>query len=75
MDDLLPVNQSLIQDDMGHMFQYSPVFTKSTNPSEFWPSLVEKAYAKLHGRFELVHGGLSPHAFVELTGGIMESIS
>jgi hypothetical protein len=40
--------------------------------SEYWIPLIEKAYAKLHGCYEAIHGGSISQALVDLTGGIAE---
>lgn len=50
------------------------VFCKNKRePNEFWAALIEKAYAKLYGNYELLDGGFSSDALVDLTGGIQES--
>ncbi|XP_060042802.1 calpain-13 [Erinaceus europaeus] len=41
---------------------------------EFWPSLLEKAYAKLRGSYHHLHFGYLPDALVDLTGGVVTSI-
>ncbi|XP_030848278.1 calpain-A [Strongylocentrotus purpuratus] len=61
IDDRLPVSH-----------QGRRVFASSSDPNEFWPSLVEKAYAKLHGSYSGLSGGMAADAFVDLTGGLAE---
>ncbi|KAH9519525.1 hypothetical protein Btru_002925 [Bulinus truncatus] len=48
------------------------IYGRCTNPIEFWVALVEKAYAKVHGCYEALGGGITKDAFVDLTGGIAE---
>jgi len=52
----------------------SPIYAKCADPNEYWVPLIEKAYAKLHGSYEALHGGSMAQALVDLTGGISEKI-
>lgn len=47
-------------------------FVKSLNVDEFWPFLIEKAFAKLFGSYALLHGGSPCKAMSILTGGFVE---
>lgn len=48
------------------------LFMRSSDPDEFWSSLFEKAYAKLHGSYDALRGGTTCEAMVDLTGGLTE---
>ena len=58
MDDTLPCQYNL------------PVFAKDKNNREFWVSLIEKAYAKLHGDYSKLNSGFIHEGLTDLTGSI-----
>jgi len=47
---------------------YEPVGCTSKIAGVMWPILVEKAFAKLYGSYNILHGGYSSTAFENLTG-------
>lgn len=51
-----------------------PAFATSRKGNELWVSILEKAYAKLHGSYEALEGGQVHDALVDLTGGAGEEI-
>ncbi|XP_045835744.1 calpain-13 [Meles meles] len=45
-----------------------------SNDQEFWPCLLEKAYAKFHGSYANLHYGFLPDSLVDLTGGVVTNV-
>ena len=66
VDDYLPV-----QDKNG---KTKLAYIKSDQPNELWPALLEKAYAKLSGTYENMHGGIAMDSMIDFTGGVSELI-
>jgi hypothetical protein len=52
----------------------TPLYGHNVDVNEVWVPLIEKAYAKLHGCYEALHGGSMVEAMVDLTGGVSEKI-
>lgn len=49
-------------------------FLQSASTNSYWPGLLEKAYAKLHGSYEALKYGTLLDGLADLTGGITEAI-
>jgi hypothetical protein len=62
VDDRLPVKKD------------SPIYMKSSRAEEFWPALLEKAYAKAKGSYELLNHWMPIDGCIELTGGVPERV-
>ncbi|XP_012942074.1 calpain-9 [Aplysia californica] len=61
IDDLLPTKRGQL------------IFVNSPQSNEFWPALMEKAYAKVYGSYEALKGGFLVDSLTDLTGGLAES--
>ncbi|XP_076017101.1 calpain-1 catalytic subunit-like isoform X2 [Genypterus blacodes] len=46
------------------------IFVRSTTPNEFWPALLEKAYAKVCGSYADMNAGTPAEALMDFTGGV-----
>ncbi len=64
IDDQLPVR------DWGPGYKVQLAMACSAQAHEFWPSLLEKAYAKLYRGYSSLESGFVDSALVDLTGGI-----
>ncbi|XP_070285045.1 calpain-13 [Myotis yumanensis] len=65
----------VVVDDRLPVLNRRYLFVHPLNNQEFWPCLLEKAYAKFRGSYQHLHYGYLPDALVDLTGGVVTSIS
>lgn len=67
LDDYFPTNN-----DKSHPFV--EVFGDKNSVRNIWPMLIEKAYAKMYGCYNLIVGGLVDRTLADLCNGIPSSI-
>ena len=60
----------VIVDDLVPTSHGTPTYGRSTNPKEFWVTILEKAYAKKYGSYSIIEGGHTSKALAELTNGV-----
>ncbi|XP_040207250.1 calpain-13-like isoform X2 [Rana temporaria] len=60
----------IVIDDLLPFCNGELLYVRPSSANEFWPCLLEKAYAKLLGSYQNLHWGFPEEAFVNLTGGI-----
>ncbi|RLN25816.1 hypothetical protein BBJ28_00020035, partial [Nothophytophthora sp. Chile5] len=70
----------VLVDDRFPVFGFSdkkagkPYFARCRDPNELWVTVLEKAYAKLHGSYEALIGGFVDCALNDLTGMCSEQV-
>jgi hypothetical protein len=61
--------QTVVVDDYLPTLNGRPCFARNRRePNELWVSLLEKAYAKVHGSYAAIKSGDAPHAVADLLG-------
>ncbi|XP_043914833.1 calpain-13-like [Protopterus annectens] len=64
----------VVVDDRLPVYENECLYVNAVHINEFWPALLEKAFAKLHGSYQNLHFGRLDEALVDLSGGIKKSI-
>lgn len=64
----------VIIDDFFPTVDQNYPFVSSSDRTELWPIILEKAYAKKYGSYSIIEGGFTDLALSELTNGIPEKI-
>lgn len=60
--------KSVIVDDYLPVVVHTPKFAHSKDACELWPSILEKAFAKIHGSYAAIQSGDPVHALSDMTG-------
>jgi Ca2+-binding EF-hand superfamily protein len=55
-------------------YEPSLVFGRNKDDRELWVAIIEKAFAKLHGCYEALGGGLIDDGLVDMTGFVAEKV-
>ena len=63
--------RTVLVDTMLPCVTSGPAFCHGASGLELWPSVLLKAYAKMHGGYAKLHGGDAGDALVDLTGGAL----
>ena len=70
---VVTVDDKFLVDDSGEHAGARLLTNITTNEREIWPLILEKAYAKFHGSYSAIEGGLVHVALEELTNGAGQS--
>ncbi|KAI1319854.1 hypothetical protein EDD11_002848 [Mortierella claussenii] len=60
--------------ELDQSYKSSLYFSKCRSENETWLPLMEKAYAKIHGDYDSIDGGLTAEGIEDLTGGVSSMI-
>ncbi|KAK7202054.1 cysteine peptidase, Clan CA, family C2 [Novymonas esmeraldas] len=60
--------RSILVDDYVPVVAGAPSFAHSSDLCELWPSILEKAFAKMHGSYAMIQSGDPMHALTDMSG-------